>query len=113
HFSDYLWTVVRTDPEAPKHRGISMFIVPLKAPGVRVVPLIDLQDRHHFNEVFLEDVRVPASSLVGEENRGWYINASTMDFERSGISRFAFLRQLLDRLVREMAADGQGRRPDA
>lgn len=102
HFSDYLWTVVRTDPDAPKHRGISMFVVPLDAAGVRVVPLIDLQDRHHFNEVFLEDVRVPSRNMVGAENRGWYINASTMDFERSGISRYAFLRQNLDRLVDDL-----------
>jgi len=102
HYSDYLWTVVRTDPDAPKHRGISMLIIPLDAPGVRIQPLIDLQGRHHFNEVFLEDVRVPAGNLVGEENRGWYINASTMDFERSGISRYAFLRQNLDRLLEDL-----------
>jgi len=101
HFSEYLWTVTRTDPEAPKHRGISMLVVPLKDPGVRVVPLIDMQGRHHFNEVLLEDVRVPASNLIGDENRGWYVNAATMDFERSGISRFAFLRRTLDRALAE------------
>ena len=104
HFSDYLWTVTRTDPEAPKHRGISMLVVPLKAQGVRVQPLIDMQGRHHFNEVFLEDVRVPTANLIGEENRGWYVNAATMDFERSGISRFAFLRRTLDRALTEAAA---------
>ena len=106
HFSDYLWTIVRTDPEAPKHRGISMLVVPLDSAGVQVKPLIDMQDRHHFNEVFLEDVRVPAKNLVGEENRGWYVNAATMDFERSGISRYAFLRKVFDRALgdfRELA----------
>lgn len=96
HFSDYLWTVVRTDPEAPKHRGISMMVVPLNAPGVEVRPLIDLQGRHHFNEVFLEDVRVPLDNLVGEENRGWYINAQTMDLERSGGAHIGTLRRHLD-----------------
>jgi 3-oxocholest-4-en-26-oyl-CoA dehydrogenase alpha subunit len=109
HFSDYLWTVTRTDPDAPKHRGISIMVVPLNVPGVRVVPLIDMQGRHHFNEVFLEDVRVPAANLVGDENRGWYVNAATMDFERSGISRFAFLRRTLDRALGEageVAAQG-------
>lgn len=99
HYSDYLWTVVRTDPDAPKHRGISMLVVPLDAPGVQVQPLIDLQDRHHFNRIFLEDVRVPAENLIGEENRGWYINATTMDFERSGIARIAHLDQLFDSLA--------------
>lgn len=99
HYSDYLWTVARTDPEAPKHRGISMIIVPLAAPGIEVRPLIDLQGRHHFNEVFLTDVRVPVQNRVGEEHRGWYVNAATMDFERSGIARIAALRRLLDRCV--------------
>lgn len=104
HYSDFLWCVTRTDADAPKHRGISVLVVPLTAPGVRVVPLIDMQGRHHFNEVFLEDVRVPAGNLIGEENRGWYVNAATMDFERSGIARFAFLRRTLDRALAETAA---------
>lgn len=101
HFSDYMWTVVRTDPEAPKHRGISILIVPLDAPGVRVDPLIDLTGRHGFNEVFLDNVRVSVDNLVGDENRGWYVNAATMDFERSGIARFAFLERMLDRALDE------------
>lgn len=84
HYSDFLWCVARTNPEAPKHRGISMFVVPLRAPGVEVRPLLDLQGDHHFNYVYLHDVRVPADHLVGEENRGWYLNAQTMDYERSG-----------------------------
>ncbi len=109
HYSDYLWCVTRTAPEAPKHRGISIFVVPLKAPGVRVVPLIDMQDRHHFNEVFLEDVRVPAANLIGEENRGWYVNAATMDFERSGINRFAFLRRTLDRALDDVTSTAHER----
>src|SRR5207244_1231269 len=82
---------------APKHRGISIIVVPLDAPGVEVRPLVDLMGRHHFNEVFLSDVRVPVANRVGEENRGWYVNATTMDFERSGIARIAALRRLLDR----------------
>lgn len=101
HYSDMLWTVVRTDPSAPKHRGISILLVPLDAPGVTIRPLIDLQGRHHFNEVFLDGTRVPAGNLIGEENRGWYVNAATMDFERSGIARYAFLRRTLDRAIRE------------
>ncbi|MGI8549556.1 MAG: acyl-CoA dehydrogenase family protein [Dehalococcoidia bacterium] len=99
HFSDYLWTVARTDPNAPKHRGISIVIVPLNTRGIEVRSLIDLQGRHHFNEVFLQEVRVPVSNRVGEENRGWYVNAATMDFERSGIARIAALRRLLERCV--------------
>ncbi len=112
HFSDYLWTVARTDPDAPKHRGISIIIVPLRAPGVDVRPLIDLQGLHHFNEVLMRDVRVPVANRVGEEHRGWYVNAATMDFERSGIARIAGLRRLLDRCaaaVREAPPDARRR----
>ena len=107
HYSDYLWTVSRTDPDAPKHRGISMMVVPLNAPGVEVRPLIDLQGRHHFNEIFLEEVRVPAEDLIGEENRGWYINAATVDFERSGIARIANLRRLLHQSIEAVRAAPQ------
>lgn len=110
HFSDLLWTVVRTDPEAPKHRGISILLIPLDAPGVEVRPLIDLQGRHHFNEVLLDNVRTPSVNLIGEENRGWYVNAATLDFERSGIARYAFLRRILDRALAEGA--GKRDRPD-
>lgn len=99
HYSEFLWTVARTDPEAPKHRGISMIVTPLNAPGVEVRPLIDPLGRHHFNEIYLTDVRVPVANRVGEENRGWYVNAATLDFERSGIARIASLRRLLDRCL--------------
>jgi alkylation response protein AidB-like acyl-CoA dehydrogenase len=110
HYSEYLWTVCRTDPEAPKHRGISMIVVPLRAPGVEVRPLLDLQGRHHFNEVFLTDVRVPVENRFGEENRGWYVNATTMDFERSGIARIASLRRLLDRCLDAVRASPDWKR---
>jgi 3-oxocholest-4-en-26-oyl-CoA dehydrogenase alpha subunit len=113
HFSDYLWTVARTDPDAPKHRGISIIIVPLDAPGVEVRPYYDMQGRHHFNEVFLSQVRVPVANRVGEENRGWYVNATTMDFERSGIARIASLRRLLARCTAAVQAAGDGRRKRA
>ncbi len=96
HYSDLLWTVARTDPNAPKHRGISMIIVPLHAPGVEVRPLLDMQNDHHFNEIFLDEVRVPADHLVGEENRGWYVNARTMDYERSGGAHIGGLRRHMD-----------------
>ena len=95
HYSDFLYTVARTDPAAPKHRGISMIIVPLRAPGVEVRPLIDLKGEHHFNEVLLRDVRVSAGQRVGEENRGWYINAQMMDLERSGGAHVGTLRRHL------------------
>jgi alkylation response protein AidB-like acyl-CoA dehydrogenase len=99
HYSDYLWCVARTDPDAPKHRGISMIAVPLDAPGIEVKPLIDLQGDHHFNYVYLNDVRVPVANRVGEENRGWYVNAQTMDYERSGGAHIGGTRRLVDRAI--------------
>jgi alkylation response protein AidB-like acyl-CoA dehydrogenase len=106
HYSDYLWCVARTDPDAPKHRGISMFVVPLRAPGVEVVPLLDLQSAHHFNYVYLNDVRVPADHLVGEENRGWYLNAQTMDYERSGGAHIGSARRETDQALEWVRASG-------
>lgn len=99
HYSDYLWCVARTDPDAPKHRGISMIAVPLDAPGVEVRPLLDLQGDHHFNYVYLTDVRVPVNNRVGEENRGWYVNAQTMDYERSGGAHIGSTRRLVDTAI--------------
>jgi alkylation response protein AidB-like acyl-CoA dehydrogenase len=87
HLADLIWLVCRTDPDAPKHKGISVLIVDLHSPGVTVRPLVNMGNQHHFNEVFFEDVRVPAKNLVGEENRGWYITANNLDHERSGIER--------------------------
>lgn len=99
HYSEYLWCVARTDPYAPKHRGISMMVVPLNAPGVEVQPLLDLRGSHHFNYVHLRDVRIPTDHLVGEENRGWYVNAQTMDYERSGGAHIGSSRRLVDQAV--------------
>ena len=110
HQCDAIWLVVRTDQEAPKHRGISCLMVDLHSPGITVRPLYDLTGGHHFNEVFFEDVRVPVERRVGEENRGWYILAEHLDFERSGIERLVDLDRLFQRIMaaaREVAAHGQ------
>ncbi len=85
--ADYMILLARTDPDAPKHRGISYFLLDMKSPGVSVRPLVQMTGQAGFNEVFFEDVRVPASAMVGELNRGWYVSTATLDFERSGIGR--------------------------
>ncbi len=87
HRADWVLLLTRTDPEAPKHRGISMFAVDMKTPGIDVQPLYHITGVHGFNQVFFEDVRVPACNMIGEENRGWYVATTTLDFERSGIER--------------------------
>lgn len=99
HLADWGWLAARTDPDAPKHKGISMFMLDMKSPGITVRPLINMGEKHSFNEVFFENVRVPASQLVGEENRGWYHLAVALDFERSGVGAYANGRRAVERLI--------------
>jgi alkylation response protein AidB-like acyl-CoA dehydrogenase len=79
--ADYIWLAARTDPDAPKHSGISIFIVDMKTPGIRVDPL-ELLSMHDINAVFLDDVRVPAANLVSGENKGWKLITSQLNHER-------------------------------
>jgi len=99
HRSDWGWLAARTDPEAPKHKGISMFIVPMDAPGITIQPLINMAGMHGFNEVFFEDVRIPANYLVGQENNGWYQLAVALDFERTSVAGVARARRWWEDLV--------------
>jgi len=99
HHADWMFLLARTDPEAPKHKGISFFMVDMKTPGITVRPMVHMADRHHFNEVFLESVRVPKENMVGEENQGWYVAMTLLDFERSGIYGVAGLRRTLETLA--------------
>jgi alkylation response protein AidB-like acyl-CoA dehydrogenase len=96
--------LVRTDPDAPKHRGISYLLASMKSPGITVRPLVNMAGSHEFNEVFFEDLRIPRDQLVGEQNRGWYVGMATMDFERSAIGSVAGNRRDLEDLVEEAHA---------
>jgi hypothetical protein len=80
--ADYCELLVRTNPSAPKHRGISWMILPMSLPGIEVRPLPTLQGESDFAEMFLTDVRIPAEQLVGKENDGWRITNVTLRFER-------------------------------
>jgi alkylation response protein AidB-like acyl-CoA dehydrogenase len=97
--ADWGILLARTDPEAPKHRGISYFMVDMRLPGITIRPLVNLMGSHHFSEVFFDDVRIPADCLVGEENRGWYIATTTLDQERSSINRIVMTRSTLYALI--------------
>ncbi|MGO9449487.1 MAG: acyl-CoA dehydrogenase family protein [Candidatus Binataceae bacterium] len=83
-FSDWILLLVRTDPDAPKHKGISYILVDMRSPGIVVRPLVQMTGARGFNEVFFEDVRVPRKNLVGDKNQGWQVAITTLMFERNG-----------------------------
>ena len=100
--ADYCELLVRTDPDAPKHRGISWLILPMDTPGIEIRPLKTLLGSSEFSEVFLDDVRIPVENRVGEENDGWRVTMVTLSFERGT----AWVDQIVDsiRLVTQLAA---------
>ena len=102
HIADYGELLVRTDPDAPKHRGISWLILPMDAPGIDVRPIDTVLGSSEFCEVFLDDVRVPVANRVGAENDGWRITQVTFAFERGT----AFVSELVE--ARRMAEDLAG-----
>jgi alkylation response protein AidB-like acyl-CoA dehydrogenase len=109
HLADHLYVLARTDPDAPKHRGISFLLMEKDLPGISIRPLIDMSNRHNFNETFFEDVKVPVKNRVGEENRGWYVGMTLLDFERSNITGAVSSRRTLDNLTEFLRTD-EGKR---
>ncbi len=85
HIADMGMLIARTDPDAPKHRGISYFGIDMHQPGIEVVPLKEMTGRALFNEVFLTDARVPADNVVGDYGQGWIVANTTLAFERAGL----------------------------
>ena len=104
HRADYCILLARTDQDAPKHKGISYFLMDMKSPGISIAPLTNMLGSAAFNQLFLDNVRIPRENLVGELNRGWYVATTTLDFERSGIQRIVFAETLLDDTIRHAAA---------
>lgn len=80
--ADYVWLAARTDPDAKKHKGISMLIVDCKDPGFSWTPIITMDGRHHTNSTYFEDIRVPADMLIGGENKGWDLIVNQLNHER-------------------------------
>jgi alkylation response protein AidB-like acyl-CoA dehydrogenase len=108
HLANWMFLLTRTDPDAPKHRGITYMLLDMRTPGITVRPLVNMGNQHGFNEVFFEDVRIPAANAVGETDRGWYVGATTLDFERSMIGQSTGQRQTVERYLgwlREHRAD--------
>jgi alkylation response protein AidB-like acyl-CoA dehydrogenase len=99
HRAQRMMLLARTDTEAPKHKGISYFLLDMKAPGVSVRPLVNMADVPSFNQVFFDNVRVPASDMLGAPNQGWYVATTSLDFERSSIMSVTELQMTVGQLV--------------
>ncbi len=99
HQADYIWLAVRTDPDAPKHKGISILIVDTSDPGYSWTPIITADGSHHVNATYFNDVRVPADMLVGEENQGWKLITTQLNHERVMLGPAGRIEGLRDRIV--------------
>jgi alkylation response protein AidB-like acyl-CoA dehydrogenase len=114
HDADLCFCFVRTDPDAPKHAGISVLVVDMRTPGIEVRPLADLNDPEHadFNEVFFTDVVVPAEHLVGELNHGWSIAGGSLAHERGmlWIAESTGLERIIERVIETAVTPLQGGR---
>lgn len=118
HFADWILLLARTDSDAPKHKGLSTFIVDMHAPGVTWRPLVQISGRKEFNELFLEEVRVPVENMIGPPGKGWPIIREALAHERGTLWAFDFkirlqngARALID-LYGRLQRDGGGRGSD-
>ena len=112
HRGDWMFMLARTDPGAPRHRGITFFLCDMSTPGVSVKPIINMAGYHSFNEVHFDGVRIPRDNIVGGVNNGWRTGMSLLNFERSGIDYVAWARRTLDDLAgyaTAAEAPGEGR----
>jgi len=109
HVSDFAWMLVRTDPNARAHKGISLVIVDNKSEGITIRPMINICGFHSFNEVFFDNVRIPQSNIIGERNRGWHYAMAALDFERLVVPVGGFKRTFeeLVQWARETRRDGE------
>ncbi len=112
HDADFIWLACRTDPSAPKHKGISILIVSTADPGFSWTPIITADGAHHVNATYYSDVRVPAGMLVGEENGGWRLVTTQLNHERVMLGPAGRLGALLDRVQEWAVAQSLDSRPD-
>ena len=110
-FMNYIYLVARTDPEAPRHRGISEFIIEANLPGVTITPTIDITGSEAWGEVFYDGVRVSKKHLIGEKNRGFYQILNQLDYERAGLERLMGNYSLFDAIIQFTRETKRGGKP--
>ncbi|TDF83834.1 acyl-CoA dehydrogenase family protein [Pseudomonas sp. H9] len=111
HMADWIFCLVRTDPQAKQQRGISFLLIDMKTPGITVRPIITLDGEHEVNEVFFDNVRVPLENLVGRENEGWTCAKYLLTHERTAIAGVGIAKAMLERLKRIAAKELKNGRP--
>jgi pimeloyl-CoA dehydrogenase large subunit len=109
--ADWIFCLVRTDPQAKKQEGISFLLIDMKTPGISVRPIITIEGGHEVNEVFFDDVKVPAENLVGQENKGWDYAKYLLGRERTGIARVGLSKERIRRIKELAAMERAGDKP--
>ena len=98
HFANRMFTLVRTSDKGKKREGISILLIDMKSPGIRVRPILRMDGRHEFNEVFLDDVRVPVADRIGEEGEGWKLANHLLGHDRGNMSQIMMIGEMFDTL---------------
>ncbi|MFK0089664.1 acyl-CoA dehydrogenase family protein [Pseudomonas sp. NPDC090755] len=111
HYADWMFCLVRTNPEAQQQRGISFLLIDMKTPGITVRPIITLDGEHEVNEVFFDNVRVPVENLVGEENQGWTCAKYLLTHERTSIGGIAQNKAMLTHLKQVASREVRNGKP--
>ena len=106
--AQWAYVLVRTDANAPKHRGISVVLVPTDSPGFSITPLTNMAGDSDFNQMFFDNVRIPITNRLGEENRGWYMAVELLDHERATFGDTGGLRRTLDDMRPHVLGEGNG-----
>ena len=99
HRADHIFFLARTDPNVPKHRGITYFVSEIDKPGITIRPLLYMHGKREYNEVFFDNFRVPKKNVVGKVNQGWYVTMAGINFERSMVGTLAVLQRELQEFV--------------
>lgn len=108
HFSDRMFTLVRTSDKGKKREGISVLLIDMKSPGIRIRPILRMDGRHEFNEVFLDDVEVPITDRIGKEGEGWTLANHLLGHERGNMSHFMMIEEMFDTLTKISTSESAG-----
>ena len=108
HLADWIFCLVRTEPEAPKHQGISFLLFDMNTPGIEIRPLVDMTGKANFNEVFFTDVRVPKHQIVGNRGQGWLVANAILGHERGSLAPPDAAQSRLDGVTRLMNSETIG-----